>query len=611
MVQVMEVISRPILKRKSPSLKMTTRPNRASKKHLDNRYVANTEVMLSSFASLLSSAVTNGVEHPLLSSEDPTLSRLLADDPTNNDEMPLLSFSGLSLRNGNGNTANNSNRRNSSSTTSGINNSSSSSSSIQDVAAHSLATTINADLSTIDSIPSQLLQNLTGSLKRLIDSRMRSSFAALLRTMKGGIDDSIMRLLLVTLDPIRITTVVTSFTVITTSSQGDTQSRGSPSVENQNSIDNSVTIPLILEAIIDAKVLSKMVNLTLHAPGTITGTINPNNMLLTSVNVAFDTMALLKSMMSQARVIVKKGIREAAYIRASFRKNAELNGMEGLIDCTRSLQDLYQLPPPYDRVNDDSINNPTSQHTANVSSSSKATAGSTMQEKLLTSYPSHLRQTVEHFLPAMENSDSVSIEGFPSHLAKTLLSLSKPSPSPSNSSGNEGVDGNRSMSGGRGGSSSESSNQGEGMQAQHQRQNNSSKHKTNDNTLINKGEKRHSSQANEGSWTQRTQLTSFSTAIENNNNNNHQGHGQNAALTSGVLSLSHPIDSEQSTCHITMGCRIHQDNSSLPSSTNPPPSSNNENENDEHGYDNTNHMGAPIGTEHPTSIQQSNNPPSK
>ena len=49
----------------------------------------------------------------------------------------------------------------------------------------------------------------------------------------------------------------------------------------------------------------------------------------------------------------------------------------------------------------------------------------------------------------------------------------------------------------------------------------------------------------------------------------------------------------------------------LPSSTNPPPSSNYENETDVCGYDNTNHMGAPIGTEQPTSIQQSNNPPSK
>ena len=76
-------------------------------------------------------------------------------------------------------------------------------------------------------------------------------------------------------------------------------------------------------------------------------------------------------------------------------------------------------------------------------------------------------------------------------ILEAMIDAKEPIPSPSNSSGNEEVDGNCSLSGGRGGSSSESSNQGEGMQARHQRQNNSSKHKTNNNTLINKGEKRY------------------------------------------------------------------------------------------------------------------------
>ena len=90
----------------------------------------------------------------------------------------------------------------------------------------------------------------------------------------------------------------------------------SPGAESQE----AVSLPIVLEAIIDAKVLSKMVNLTLRAPGKITGTIHSADLLLTSVSVTFDTMALLKYMMYQARIIVKKGIREAAYISGRFRK---------------------------------------------------------------------------------------------------------------------------------------------------------------------------------------------------------------------------------------------------------------------------------------------------
>lgn len=266
--------------------------------------------------------------------------------------------------------------------------------------------------------------------------------------MKDGIDDSILRLLLVTLDPIRITTVVTSFRVVATQPSlvnGSKDRREGAEVRAPPPLTTgeeapihrrtiscgcapekpySITLPLILEAIIDAKVLGKMANLAIQVPGTITGTIHPNDSLLTSVSVTLDAMALLQSMMGQARIIVKKGIRKAACISANFKKNAELGGVVGV------------RPPEINNDHDKVVSggstaNPTVSSMSSTTSSSSLpppltpTSSSVMQEKLLTSYPNHLRQTVENFLPATENEISVSMEGFPSHLVNTSISLSK------------------------------------------------------------------------------------------------------------------------------------------------------------------------------------------
>jgi len=345
--------------------------------------------------------------------------------------------------------------------------------------------------------------------------------------MKDGIDDSIMKLLLITLDPIRITTVVTSFTVVATSADGlepqrdtrlreETQERGASMVEEQKRI----TLPLILEAIIDAKVLGKMANLTLQAPGMITGTIHPTSSLLTSVSVAFDTMALLKSMMGQARVIVKKGIRQAACISANFKKNAELGMGGGFMDYDKRLQSLQGQPPTPQNNQDNSNATPIS----TSSSSSRLTSNSVMQEKLLTSYPTHLRQTVEHFLPASENADSVSIEGFPSHLAKTLLSLSKPKSDSSRSSGS----GSR-VSSGRG-SSSEGSDLSDPKPKQELNNINNANANTINNDVVGRSGKRQNLHQSNFSWIQNVPPTSPSTPTynSNNNNKNNSNHNQKA-----------------------------------------------------------------------------------
>jgi len=410
---------------------------------------AKAEVMLSSFATLLSSAVTKGVEHPLLSSANPTLSRLVSPNTNHITNIQPVSYPSLALKNRNGN-----NRNVSLSSEGGDPNKNAG---IKNApwAAQKLASIVTVDRSTVDSVPGHILKNLSDSLKLLIDSRLRSSLSALVRTMKPnknttvaaasgatssmatnppssldgviGIrrdaDVNIMELLLVTLDPIRITTVVTTFTVIPSMANGlvnplhkssnikhevdNASSRGIKNTSSKDDDSRVVTLPLVFEAVFDAKVLGKMVNLNIQAPGTITGALNPSDSLLGSVNVSFDTMTLLRSMMHQARVVVKKAFREAAI----FQKKATCNlvGKSHSGSCISTGESQQH-----------------DAHEVSNGATSISSKPSTMQEALLTSYPNHLRKTVEHFLPAMmETSEDVSIEGFPSHLANTLISLSK------------------------------------------------------------------------------------------------------------------------------------------------------------------------------------------
>jgi len=170
--------------------------------------------------------------------------------------------------------------------------------------------------------------------------------------------------------------------------------------------------------------------------------------------------------MGQARIIVKKGIRQAACICANFKKNAELGMGGGLMDVETRLQMLQRpLPPPPPPQNDEETAASTSTNTtvatpSSVPSSSSSSssspepmpprASSVMQEKLLTSYPSLLRQTVENFLPAPENAASESMAGFPSHLIDTSLRLSNALPESrrSNIGSGKEADGSCCVSGG-------------------------------------------------------------------------------------------------------------------------------------------------------------------
>jgi hypothetical protein len=147
----------------------------------------------------------------------------------------------------------------------------------------------------------KLLWNVSQSFMSLVDSRLRSSLAALERKSSGE-DDTLtpvlVGLLAASSNPINPTTVVTTFRTLTFAEH----------------FTNGVHIqPLILEIVIDLKVLGNTVAVTVEAPGTVRGFFSCNAEEagpagLLKVDIQIDTAALLTSMMAQGRLAVRKAV---------------------------------------------------------------------------------------------------------------------------------------------------------------------------------------------------------------------------------------------------------------------------------------------------------------
>jgi hypothetical protein len=344
------------------------------------------ELLLVSFSSLLSSASANGVTHALLPPGDPTrsLSNLISPyakrctndgdnqaKPSGKNSGGCCSFPGLKLK-----SDESASKRASQNV------------SLVEIMALNLATHIPADRSSVDKIPNMLLTSTASSFKELIDSRLKVSIQALIRTMLKLGDSShearVLRRLLTSTNPVQITAVVTSFTLIP-----------KESMNSISSTTNTTIMPIVFETIFDLKIFGKIYTVTIKAPGTISASLNPMDYLLNGINVAFDTMAFLRNMMQQARAIVKKAINRAANITSTV---ANL-GMK----------------------------NPTPKSNSSERDSTSKAAPSPDRPKsgrdLLESYPEHLRETVRHFLPSAEATNEISTRGLPPNLMKTLKSL--------------------------------------------------------------------------------------------------------------------------------------------------------------------------------------------
>ena len=281
--------------------------------------------------------------------------------------------------------------------------------SLIDIGALSLANPLKANRKNINSVPMQLLSNITTSFRQLLISRLRASMIALVNTSVklGDLDEAnVLRRLIGSREPIKISTVVTSFTVLD---------------DDQHPPPGKITKPIILEATIDAKMLGMIHTVTLQVPGTICAVINSSDYLLQSVDIAFDTIAFLKTMMAQARFLVKKTMKRAVKLASAYTHMKRKR--------SRSQQDTHS--------NNEEQQNRKQQNILPLQSLSQSdldtTTSTSRQERrskskdhdLMSSYPEHLRETVRQFLPSQDAMAEESIEGFPPQLAKTLKALAR------------------------------------------------------------------------------------------------------------------------------------------------------------------------------------------
>jgi hypothetical protein len=251
--------------------------------------------VLRGFASLLSSAVTATGDSPESLSTPSTLSRLI--DSTVSDDTDCCSLPCLMLKH------------------SSSSSSSSTKSSLEDAAALYLARSLTLTRTELEAAPAALLENISESFMSLVDSRFRSSMVALLNQSQSHSESSVTRtivgLLAATSDvsnrscPISPSAVVTSFRVLPVCDR--TQNGGH-------------VAPLVMETVIDLNILSQRVTVTFVAPGTIQGSFSSSSdtaCLLTNVVVVLDSVALLQSMMKQAR----SAVREAVIIASGVASN--------------------------------------------------------------------------------------------------------------------------------------------------------------------------------------------------------------------------------------------------------------------------------------------------
>ena len=145
-------------------------------------------------------------------------------------------------------------------------------------------------------------------MEELVDSRLRSTVSQLVRRA-GGIANSqlLFRLLSPSREPITVATVITRFVL---PDNGDAETNKGSSSSDQEGATHS--IPLQFKAVLDVRVFGEVSTVELSAPVAMSGRFDPQDGLLTAVDVGFDCAALLRTMIFQARLVVKTAVTKAA-----------------------------------------------------------------------------------------------------------------------------------------------------------------------------------------------------------------------------------------------------------------------------------------------------------
>ncbi|KAL7480218.1 hypothetical protein ACHAW6_005915 [Cyclotella cf. meneghiniana] len=163
--------------------------------------------------------------------------------------------------------------------------------------------------------PKSLLTNTVRTMEELMESRLSGIMLQLLSAANSSAGNTrvMVHLLSPSRKPIKICTVVTRFE----SSQADDND------ESQEGQQQTVA-RMVFKAVLDVKIFGEVTSVELSAPVVIfgrfedsaatvaAGTLVEQRPLLTSVDIKFDCVALLRDMISNARILVKAAVTEAA-----------------------------------------------------------------------------------------------------------------------------------------------------------------------------------------------------------------------------------------------------------------------------------------------------------
>eukprot|EP00557_Chaetoceros_sp_GSL56_P000764 CAMPEP_0176498354 /NCGR_PEP_ID=MMETSP0200_2-20121128/12271_1 /TAXON_ID=947934 /ORGANISM="Chaetoceros sp., Strain GSL56" /LENGTH=186 /DNA_ID=CAMNT_0017896545 /DNA_START=2172 /DNA_END=2732 /DNA_ORIENTATION=- len=172
-----------------------------------------------------------------------------------------------------------------------------------------------------------------------------------------------------------------------------------------NAENGNMTKPIIFETIMEVSMLGKSHMIKIGAPGKIFASLNEMDLLFKRIRISLDTIALLKTMMDQAKIVVNKTTKRAVRLTAAYSK-LKLNRSHGS-------QHYREKGTIIDTMNSSTMQGTTMAYIQ-------------QRDQLLLNYPVHLRETVQHFNdPSANDVLDAYLERYPPQLARTLIQLAQ------------------------------------------------------------------------------------------------------------------------------------------------------------------------------------------
>jgi len=208
--------------------------------------------------------------------------------------------------------------------------------SIEADSALKLATSLTGLKDDISTVPSTMALNISLSLMKLLESRLRCSTVAFLKQSiniekEKSPQNKLFVSLLSSPNAILWSAAVTSVHLLP--------------IREKDKAGNTI-FPILFDIVVDFVVMGNVVPVNLRTSGTISGTISDSGDGLTSVKVVLDTLLLLRIMMRQARVVVRKAVALAAAVSSTLVERAEnvLQSDVNNMSLSRSIPSLTSDP---------------------------------------------------------------------------------------------------------------------------------------------------------------------------------------------------------------------------------------------------------------------------